>query len=164
MGSAGGTREAGVGVVAPFRFDRTWDFPVEPEDLWAVFEQTDRYQSWWPWLRRLDVSGPLLPRGIADCVIRAPLGYSLAFSVRVTDVDAPHVLEAFVVGDIRGPARLEVGPTAFGSYARVSWEVELRDQILRPVARVARPALEWGHEYVVASGLQQFRRRALTGA
>ena len=149
-------------MVVPFRFDRTWQFRVSPAELWDVLSQTNRYQSWWPWLRSFDAPDGLVTDSMARCLIRGPLPYSLSFRVNVRNAVPLRVLETDVEGDIRGQARLEVEETADGCRARLVWELDLRDQLLMPLALIARPALEWGHERVVSSGVEQFRRRALS--
>ena len=50
-------------MATPFAFDRAWDFAVPPEDLWATLARTDRYTTWWPWLRELHVEGDGLATG-----------------------------------------------------------------------------------------------------
>jgi polyketide cyclase/dehydrase/lipid transport protein len=147
--------------LAPFRFDRTWDFPVEPPELWAKLSRTGEFRRWWPWLRHLQ-GGELVPGARAEAVVRAPLPYALRFSVEVLEVVPQQLVAARVSGDLEGPARLEVAPSPGGSSARLVWEMEVRRRLLRVGARVARPAMEWGHDWVVASGIEQFRR-ALDG-
>jgi hypothetical protein len=48
-----------------------------------------------------------------------------------------------------------------GSVARLAWEMELHRPMLRSAARFGRPVMEWGHDWVVANGVEQFRRRGL---
>jgi polyketide cyclase/dehydrase/lipid transport protein len=147
--------------LALFRFDRTWDFPVEPSELWAKLSRTEDFHRWWPWLRALQ-GGELVPGSRAEAVVRAPLPYTLRFSVDVLEVVPEQLVAARVSGDLEGPARLEVAPRPEGSSARLVWEMDVRRPLLRAAARVGRPALEWGHDWVVASGIEQFRR-ALDG-
>lgn len=143
----------------PFRFDRRWVFPVPPERLWAVVASTGDYQKWWPWLRVLE--GELTEGTVARCEIRSPLPYSLRFTVAVAEVVPERLVRGDIDGDLRGPARLELDPHADGVEARLVWEVELTRSLLRRAAAVARPAMEWGHDWVVANGVEQFCRRAL---
>ena len=61
---------------SPFRFDRSWHFAVNPDDLWSTLAQTDRYREWWPWLREftVDDGGDALVAGaVAHVTIQAPL-------------------------------------------------------------------------------------------
>ena len=69
----------------PFRYDRRFALDVEPEALWSLLEQTDAYVEWWSWLESLD-GGGLRVGDVATCVVRAPLPYSLRFSVHIDEV------------------------------------------------------------------------------
>jgi hypothetical protein len=94
-------------------------------------------------------------------VVRAPLAYSLRFQVAVVDVVPGRLVDARVSGDLEGPARLHVDFHADGSEAHLSWELALRAPVLHAASRVARPLMEWGHDWVVHTGVRQFRRLAL---
>jgi uncharacterized protein YndB with AHSA1/START domain len=149
----------------PFRFDRAWTFSVAPDELWAVLTRTDEFRRWWPWLRQISGDG-LVPGGRSTCVVRAPVPYTLRFTVTVVDLVPGERIEAVVDGDLAGPARLWVAPAAGrggdgGSEVRLAWEMELRRPALRAAARVGRPVMEWGHDWVVGTGVEQFRHRAL---
>jgi hypothetical protein len=145
-----------------FHFDRTWAFDVPPDDLWEVVNRTHDFRSWWTWLR--DFEAPGVHAGAqARCVIQAPLPYALRLDIDVERAERPSMIETYVRGDLDGPARLEIEPSGNGSIARLVWELEVRDPVLRRVARIARPVMEWAHDRVVATGVEQFRRRALDG-
>jgi uncharacterized protein YndB with AHSA1/START domain len=147
-------------ALAPFRFDRTWTFDVPPGELWAVLERTGEFRRWWPWLRELSGDG-LVPGGRSRCVVRAPIPYTLRFTVAVAELVPGRLVGAEVDGDLAGPARLEIAPADGGSTVRLAWEMELRRPVLRAAARVGRPVMEWGHDWVVGTGVEQFLRRAL---
>jgi uncharacterized protein YndB with AHSA1/START domain len=155
-------------ALAPFRFDRTWTFDVPPGELWAVLVRTDDFRRWWPWLRELSGDG-LVPGGRNRCIVRAPIPYTLRFTVAVDELVPGRLVGAEVDGDLAGPARLEIAPAESpgpgggggGSTVRLAWEMELRRPVLRAAARVGRPVMEWGHDWVVGSGVEQFLRRAL---
>jgi uncharacterized protein YndB with AHSA1/START domain len=147
----------------PFTFDRTFTFTAAPEELWAAFTRTGDFRRWWPWLREFSGDG-LVPGGRSNCVVRAPVPYTLRFTVTVRALEPGRLVEAVVDGDLAGPARLEVGAGPAGdggSTARLAWEMELRRPMLRAAARVGRPVMEWGHDWVVTTGVEQFLRRAL---
>jgi hypothetical protein len=44
---------------------------------------------------------------------------------------------------------------------RLAWEMELCRPVLRAAARFGRPVMEWGHDWVVTTGVEQFLDRAL---
>lgn len=144
----------------PFRFEDRWTFSVPPAELWAALTEIDRFQEWWPWLRTLD-SGGLAEGAVSRCMVRAPVPYSLSFSVTVVETVPEHLVRALISGDLEGPARLDVASHPDGSEARLAWELELKDPLLRAASRVARPVMEWGHDWVIQSGVRRFRRLAL---
>jgi hypothetical protein len=146
--------------VPPFAFDRTWEFDVAPHELWAVLSDTSAFSGWWPWLRSFDPI-PLESGRSTRCAIGPPLPYLLRVNITITAVQPAESLDAVVSGDVRGPARLELAPSGAGTEARMSWELEVRRRLLRHAATVARPMLQWGHDWVVDRGVEQFRRVAL---
>lgn len=147
-------------ALRPFRFDRTWAFDVHPEHLWATLARTEDYPRWWPWLRELSGAG-LVPGGSTDCVIRAPVPYALRLTLTVTDLVPGQRVEAVATGDLSGQGRLELTPKGRTSLVRLAWEVELRRPVLRAAGRFGRPLMEWGHDWVVNGGIEQFCRHAL---
>jgi hypothetical protein len=90
--------------------------------------------------------------------------YALRLDIEVERAEPPFVVETYVRGDLDGPARLELASSGDASTARLSWELELRDRMLRQLARVARPVMEWAHDRVVLTGVEQFRQHALADA
>ena len=134
---------------------------MPPTELWGALSRTDQFTTWWTWLRIFEATG--LEKGaVARCVVRAPLPYSLHFHVHVDDVVPAELVDAHVEGDLSGSAQLEIAPGADrgSSEARLLWSVEVCTPLLRTAARVARPVMEWGHEWVVTNGVTQFRQRA----
>lgn len=149
-------------MIHPFAFDRSFHFGLPPAELWAVLSCTHDFPRWWRWLRSFDTNGVEgLEAGVeADCVVRGPLPYTLRFTVAVDEVVPERLVGTSVSGDISGPARLALEPTADGTDARLTWEVQVVDPALRAMSRIARPLMEWGHDWVVTRGVDQFRRNA----
>ena len=135
----------------------------EPEELWATLSRTERYRRGGPGCAfDLEGGGEALRTGtVAHVVIQAPLPYQLRCDVRVVDAEPDRRLVTVVDGDLAGPARLELEPTADGTEARLAWELDLRAPLLRSFARVARPAMAWAHDRIVERGLVQFEGHAL---
>ena len=162
-------------MTAPFRFERAWSFPVSREEMWDVLLDTTAYRGWWSWLRRFDA--PRIEEGArALAVIGPPLPYTLSVQITIEHLDPARRIEASVGGDLGGHAVLELddsngagaearaGSGGPGTDATLSWVLDLRQPALRLFARVGRPVLEWGHNWVVETGVEQFRRRALAPA
>jgi uncharacterized protein YndB with AHSA1/START domain len=147
---------AGVQV----RSDRRYRFSVGPDDLWSAFTRVDDYRSWWPWLRRFDAVA-FEPGAAWTCVVQPPLPYSLRFRILLDEVDPCRLATATIDWDIVGQARLEVTATDTGSEARLVSHLAPENAVLRAIARVARPVAQLGHDWVLDTGLRQFRSRAL---
>lgn len=147
-------------MARPFRFDGRWSFPATPDELWRVFSDTERLRQLWPWLRTVETSG-LVEGTVSRCVIRAPVPYELEVDVAMLEVVPSRSVVAAVSGDLEGPARLDVAARPGGSEARMSWELEARDPLLRIASLLGRPVMEWGQRWVVDTGVRQFRREAL---
>lgn len=121
---------------------------------------TSAFPRWWPWLRSFEPV-PLVPGARTRCSIGPPLPYLVNVDIAVVDVVPEELVTVAVSGDLRGPARLEIAATSLGATARLAWEVEVCRPVLRTAAIVARPVLQWGHDWVVSSGVEQFRRAAI---
>lgn len=145
----------------PFTFDRRWRFDVPVADLWAAVSRVERFPEVWSWLDHFEAEG-LRPGATARFSVRPPLPYRLHVTVVVDEVEPERCVTVTIGGDIEGPARLEVAPLdSGGSEARLAWTLRLRRPALVRLERLARPAMVWGHDTVVAIGVRQFRRRAL---
>jgi len=142
------------------RSDRRHSFDVSPEELWAAMARVDCYQDWWPWLRRFDAAA-LSAGDVWTATVQPPLPYRLTFDLLITEADAPSVVAVDVTGDLEGTARLEVAGSLVGSELHFTSELEPTRSMLRAVTRWATPVARFGHEWVLDSGLRQFRERAL---
>lgn len=139
------------------RSDRTYLFDAPHEAVWNAIGRTDAYRTWWPWLRRFDADG-LTAGDQWHCTVRPPLPYVLRFSVAIEDVDEPVRIEATVTGDIRGAASLELTPTSRGCSVRLVSALAPAGQPLRTVTRLSPWLARFGHDWILDTGLRQFRR------
>jgi len=147
-----------IGRVAPFAFDRSWDFPVSIETFWDTVRDTHEFPLWWGWLRSFESEG-LVEGTTTDFVVQGALRYQLHFVVHVDRVVSGSSVETSVSGDLEGPASLALSPAREGCTARLRWNLEPREPFLRRLSQVSHPLLAWSHDQVVAMGVAQFRRR-----
>ena len=146
---------------SPFLLDRTWRFDVGVAELWRVLSRTEDFPKWWTWLHRFESEG-LVEGTTARCLVRAPVPYSFRFDLDVVRVVPEELVETRVRGGMEGEARLELAPAdPSSSEARIVWRLEMRERLLRTAALLARPVLDWGQQWIVDTGVNQFRRRAL---
>ena len=144
------------------RSDRRFRFAADPETLWDALARTDDYRRWWPWLRRLD--GARFEAGADwDCEVQPPFPYALRFALTLEEVEAPRFVTATVRGDITGHAAIDVHPVGDGSELRLVANLAPSSAVLRALARVAPPVVRFGHDWVLDTGLRQFRRHLPEG-
>lgn len=148
----------------PFRSDRAWTFEQPSELVWQRLTSTDEYRSWWPWLAEFRAVGGFGEGARWHCTVSPPLPYEVRFAVLVQRVEPCRLVRARVVGDIEGEARLDVTATPDGCVARLRSELAPAHPLLRGVGAAARPVVEWGHDWVLDQGRQQFVDRALQDA
>jgi uncharacterized protein YndB with AHSA1/START domain len=142
------------------RTEHHYDFPRPPEEVWASLVRVDRYRDWWPWLASFDAGG--FDAGERwRCVVSPPLPYTVRFEVLLEEVEAPRFVTATVTGDIAGPAAIDLRATPSGGtdLCLVS-SLAPSAGLLRAATAIAGPVVRWGHDWVLATGLRQFRQRA----
>jgi hypothetical protein len=146
------------------RSDRRHRFDVDSDELWAAITSVGDYPVWWPWLRHFD-GARLAPGERWDCTVQPPLPYTLRFTLEIGEVEPAALVTAGISGDLAGEARLEVrdlsGPDGARSEIRLRSELAPTNRLLRTVATVARPVVRFGHDWVLDTGMQQFRSRGL---
>lgn len=144
------------------RSDRTYLFRHPPEVVWEAIARTGSYQAWWPWLRRFDADG-LVAGDRWHCTVRPPLPYVLQFTVVLEEVTQGSRIVASVTGDIGGTATVDMDPTSGGSSVRLRSSLVPTGQPLRGIMRWTPWLPRYGHDWVLDTGLNQFRRRAFPG-
>lgn len=142
------------------RSDRHYEFAVGPDELWAAVTRVEDYRRWWPWLRRLRAEAFAEGETWA-CLVQPPLPYSLRLRVTLDEVVAPRFVTATIGGDIEGHAGLDITPAGEGSRLRLVSTLTPTNAVLRAFARVAQPVVRYGHDWVLDTGVRQFRQRAI---
>ena len=143
-----------------FTYGGAFELPLEPHEAWDTLGQSDHYQSWWPWMRHLEVDGrPLEPGSAYSFLVVAPIPFTMRLRVEVREAREPDSIEARIEGDLQGKANLVFEKQGAGRcVAQLGWTVEVVKPSLRPLVRVTRPLLLWGQSWAVAVALRGFRR------
>lgn len=143
------------------RSDRRITFDRPAPEVWEALTLTGTYTTWWPWLRRLEAEG-LVAGDLWACHVQPPLPYSLRFTIAIEEVVDGRSVRAAVAGEIRGTASVELSP-AGATATEVHFVSDLAPAAgpLRAFARIARPLVAWGHDWVIDQAIRQFRAGAL---
>jgi carbon monoxide dehydrogenase subunit G len=134
-------------------------FDAPPEQVWRSIERTERFESWWAWLREFRLEGPRLEDGaVLHGLVSPPVPYQMRIRVVLDHCEAPRRIDATVHGDLEGRAGLRLQPVGEGTEAEVSWTIEMMQRPMRLAARLASPVLRWGHDRVVEATVMGYRR------
>lgn len=147
-------------VPAMFRSDRRWRFDVPRDELWDRINATEEYPDWWPWLRDFDADAGLERGSSWRCAVSPPLPYVVRFVIGFDHVEVGRVVETTVTGDVDGSARLTLDDDGTGSRARLVSALRPANPLLRGFGAVARPLVEYGHDWILDEGRRQFVERA----
>jgi carbon monoxide dehydrogenase subunit G len=148
-------------VAAPvIDYRHGFHFDLSPEQLWERIEEVDQFERWWPWLSECELEGGGLTEGsVLHGVVAPPLPYRMRLRVELGECVRPHSIDATVSGDLTGVAALSLRPNEGGTWAEVSWSIEMRQPAMRLASRFGHPLLKWGHDRVVEITVAGFRRR-----
>jgi hypothetical protein len=141
------------------RSDRRHRFPVGAEQLWDAVVRVQDYRTWWPWIGGLD-DAAFAEGQRWRCLVRPPLPYVLRFDLVLEEVQRPRFVTATIDGDLAGHAALDIVPAPGGSELRLVSALRPANGAMRAVARVAPALVAFGHDWVLDTGLRQFRARA----
>jgi uncharacterized protein YndB with AHSA1/START domain/mannose-6-phosphate isomerase-like protein (cupin superfamily) len=145
-----------------------WDVAAPREPVFAALADARTYPEWWkPVYIEVDAEGePALGKESRQH-FKGRLPYHLHTRSRIVALEAPHVIEGEVDGDLRGHGRWTLTDTpGGGTHVRFDWRVHADRRLLRILTPVLRPALRWNHAWAIAravEGLEPYaRRRAAT--
>jgi uncharacterized protein YndB with AHSA1/START domain len=144
-----------------FRTDWLFDAPIDP--VWKIITDIKRLPEWWPMFKRATLRGSdetLRVGQTVDCVVRAALPYSLAFSLQIADLSPPTMMRLRSKGDLAGWGQWDLRPTGDGTAVRYTWDVDLTRPVLGALGRLpfARSLLERNHDAVMGQGFENLKR------
>lgn len=141
--------------MAAFRFVTLWELDASIEDVWAAFTDYPQWPRWWSAVRSVNELQPSNPDGIGGVsrfVWRTPLGYSLSFDTRITQLEAPHLIALEAVGEVEGTGRWQLSATERGTELLYFWSVRTTQPWMNGLARLIKPLMEWNHDAVMRQG------------
>lgn len=134
-----------------YTFRSEWTLPGRPVELYDVLEDVASYPTWWPQVRAVAAVGE--EAALVAC--RSFLPYTLHVELRPRVRDrAGGVLEAALGGDLVGHGRWQLRADPEGrTRVRYDQTVRTSTRLLRAASRVARPALEANHAWMMRGAL-----------
>ncbi|ROZ62689.1 hypothetical protein EDL96_09500 [Kocuria soli] len=145
------------GESRPFHFDSTWRPDADIDRVWDILADIDSWPDWWPGVRSthvLDQGTPEAEGRRAQVVVASPMGYTLRFTVTITEAVKPRAATITVSGDLRGVGTWRTLTDSDRADLGFMWCVVTR----RRLVRLLRPAAPWAHGRVMQAGLRGLER------
>jgi uncharacterized protein YndB with AHSA1/START domain len=124
-----------------YQFVSTWRFQAPVEKVWEEIFHTERWPSWWRYVRRVDQLDPGDDSGVGrgqHLVFTTRLPYRLGFDIRVRRAEPPSVLEADATGELEGVGRWTLTLEGGGRWSATTGMCG--HQMVEEPGRAARPA------------------------
>lgn len=128
--------------MAEFAFDGVWIMTADPEDVWQVLEDPERWTGWWEAIDRVETHGDWHDGGHAELVFRTPIGRQVSTRIRAEELEPPRRLRFSGGGAFAGSGTIEVSEADAGAYVTYALRFRTTKFWLKPIepilARVAR--------------------------
>jgi len=141
--------------MAEYRFLTTWLLEADRERVWQAIFEYERWPEWWPGVVATEHLEDGNEAGIGQLgryVWRSRLPYEVAFEVRTTRVERPHLLEGRASGDLAGTGRWRLWSEDRTTAVTYEWNVRTTKSWMNAVAPFARRIFEVNHDWVMRSG------------
>ena len=143
-----------------YRLSTAWRFDAPQDMVWNAIADADGWPLWWPGIRSVT-----LERGDANGLgalrrytCRGALPLDLRFIVRVTRMQAPHLIEGLACGDLAGIGRCLLRRNQGQTAVRFDWQVRTTGAWLNRLAPLLHPLLCWNHDRLMRAGGQGLAR------
>jgi uncharacterized protein YndB with AHSA1/START domain/quercetin dioxygenase-like cupin family protein len=146
-----------------YRFVDEWDVAAPPEAVFEAISDARTYPTWWrPVYIDVDAEGPAALGKTSRQHFKGRLPYHLHTESTIVRLEAPHVVEADVTGDLSGHGKWTLTPIDGCTHVRFDWEVFADKPLLRILTPLLRPAFRWNHAWAIAraiEGLEPYAQR-----
>jgi uncharacterized protein YndB with AHSA1/START domain len=139
----------------PYQFVTRWsvDGPIGP--VWEAIKNAEAYPRWWKAVLAVEQLEPGDAAGIGRVdrfTWRAPLGYKLRFTLRLTTIEEPNRLGGDAGGDLEGRGDWTLRESDGVTHVRYEWRVRTNRAWMNALAPVARPVFKHSHDVVMREG------------
>jgi uncharacterized protein YndB with AHSA1/START domain len=138
-----------------YHFITTWDLEAPVETVWETIGAPASYSIWWKYVVSVTEIEPNRADGTGGLFIwkwKTALLYTLAFEMRVTRSEPPHVLESSARGELEGVGRWELKEMERFTRVTYDWQVRTTKSWMNLMAPLARPAFSWNHNVIMDEG------------
>ena len=148
-----------------YRFTTRWRVKATIQEVSDVLSAATELPSWWPAVYLSVVEEESGADGGVGKVVslhtRGRLPYTLRWSFRVTEANAPHGFSLEAWGDFVGTGVWRF--TQDGDYADVvyDWRIRAEKPLLRAFSFALKPLFAWNHRWAMERGYESLQREIL---
>jgi hypothetical protein len=138
-----------------------WHFVAPIECIWDALYMPEDWPKWWKYVLAVEelASGDASGVGaVRRYTWGSRLPYRLAFDMRTSIVQAPHVLEGSAQGELNGVGRWTLNQAGANTHVRYDWQVSTSRAWMNALAPLLAPVFRWNHGEVMAEGAQGLAR------
>jgi uncharacterized protein YndB with AHSA1/START domain len=156
-------------VAREYVFVDEWDVDAPQEAVFDAVADAGTYPKWWkPVYLSCETDGPPAVGCESRQHFKGRLPYTLKTRSKIIRLERPRLVEADVVGDLRGRGLWTLTPRDGGTHVRFDWQVFADRPLLRTLTPLLRPLFRANHNWAIAramEGLEPYaRRRSGAGA
>lgn len=147
------------GLVTDYRFETTWRLPTSQQRAWDLLYDGERWPSWWPSVRGVEVLDPGTPDGVGRRLryhFATRLPYTLTFEAELIHVSEPSRLVARAEGELDGTWTCDLVQDGADIAVRHVWAVSTTQAWMNALAPLARPVFSWNHVALMREGGRGF--------
>jgi uncharacterized protein YndB with AHSA1/START domain len=146
-----------------FHFVTNWTFDSPIDPVWKIITDIQRLPEWWPEFTQAALRGTdrtLRTGQVVDCVLRAPMGYRLRFTLEITELKVPVLMHLKSTGDLEGWGQWDLRPEGDRTAVSYTWDVGMNKPVLGTLSGLApvRAILSRNHAIVMDRGFENLRR------
>jgi uncharacterized protein YndB with AHSA1/START domain len=150
-------------MASEYVFVDEWDVAAPPEAVFDAIADGRTYPDWWkPVYISVEADGPPAVGAESRQHFKGRLPYTLKTRSTIKRLEPPRLVEADVVGDLRGKGVWTLTPTDTGTHVQFDWRVYADRGFIRILTPVLRPLFRSNHNWAIKramEGLEPYAQR-----
>jgi len=145
----------------PYTLVTVWRIRAPLEMVWGVLSRPERWPTWWPYVKRVEMLSPGNPKTGIGLVHRhhwsTCLPYGLRFELEALEIKPFTHVRTRVSGDLVGVGWCRTRASGPVTLIRFDWHVHTVPRWMNVLSPLARPVFLWNHQRVMAAGERALR-------
>ena len=141
--------------MAEYAFLTTWVLEAPRQRIWDAIYESETWPRWWKGVKETTELAPGDDDGLGRVgryVWRSKLPYDLAFEMRTTRIEKPHLLEGEASGELAGTGVWRLFEADGMTAVVYEWRVRTTKRWMNLFSPMGRPLFAWNHDHVMRRG------------